>query len=151
MYSTVSTHLNQEILYPMIALGLFLTRHELYQIPEHHRSDVALMLLSSTAKEILSRETYQRIKKSSTFHQLNDAKRIFAQIIEENDNRVDSINKKTKKSCAENGILAIEKIQKDDMEEDNTREENSVATKKYTTELLISTILSTILRRKPGQ
>lgn len=86
MYSTVSTHLNQEILYPMIALGLFLTRHELYQIPEHHRSDVALMLLSSTAKEILSRETYQRIKKSSTFHQLNDAKRIFAQIIEENDN-----------------------------------------------------------------
>ncbi|CAO0793162.1 unnamed protein product [Mucor circinelloides] len=49
--NAVSTHLNQEILDPMIALGLFLTRHELYQIPEHHRSDAALMLLSSTAKE----------------------------------------------------------------------------------------------------
>lgn len=130
--NAVSNHLNQEILDPLIALGLFVTRHKLYQIPEHHRSDAVLMLLSSTAKEILSRETYQRIKKSSTFRQLNDAKRIFAQIIEENDNRVDSINKKTK-SCAENGILAIEQIQKD-LEEDNTREENSVATKKYTTE-----------------
>lgn len=94
--------------------------------------DAALALLSSTAKEILSRETYQKIKKSSTFHQLNDAKRIFAQIIEENENRVDSINKKSK-SCAEKGILAIQHIQKD-LEEDNTREENSAAAKTYTTE-----------------
>ncbi|KAI8348273.1 hypothetical protein BD560DRAFT_338312 [Blakeslea trispora] len=91
----------------MIALGLFLTRHSLYQIPEHYGSDAASMLLSSIAKEILSRETYQRTKKSSTFHQLNDTKRIFAQTIKEKDNRVDSTNKKTK-SCAEKGILAIE-------------------------------------------
>ncbi|RCH81527.1 hypothetical protein CU098_001238, partial [Rhizopus stolonifer] len=129
--NAVSNHLNQVTLDPIIALGLFLTCHELYQIPEHHRSYTALMLLSSTAKEILSRETYQKIKKSSTFHQLNDTKRIFAQIVEENDNRIDSINKKTR-SCAEKGILAIEQIQKN-LEGDNTREENSVTTKIYTT------------------
>jgi hypothetical protein len=86
------------------------------------------MLLSSTAKEILSREDHKRIKKSSTFYQLNQAKRIFEEIIEENDNRVDSINKKTK-NCAEKGMLAIQQIQ-EDLEE----EENSNATNIYTTE-----------------
>lgn len=51
--NALSNHLNQGTLDPMIALGLFLTRHGLYQIPKHYRSDAALMLLSSTAKEIL--------------------------------------------------------------------------------------------------
>lgn len=61
------------------ALGLFLTRHELHQIPERHRQDAALILSCFTAKEFLSRETYQKIKKSSTFYQPSDAKRLFAQ------------------------------------------------------------------------
>lgn len=42
--NAVLNHLNQHTLDPMIALGLFLTRHGLCQIPEHHRSDAALML-----------------------------------------------------------------------------------------------------------
>ncbi|KAI9252438.1 hypothetical protein BY458DRAFT_357368 [Sporodiniella umbellata] len=50
----VSNHSNQGKSDYMIALGLFLTRHGLYQILEHHRSYAALMLLlSSTTKKIL--------------------------------------------------------------------------------------------------
>ncbi|KAI9244797.1 hypothetical protein BY458DRAFT_495092, partial [Sporodiniella umbellata] len=43
---------------PMISLRLFLTLHKKYQIPEYRMSDVALMLLSSTSKGIMSRKTY---------------------------------------------------------------------------------------------
>lgn len=59
---------------------------------------------------------------------------MFAQITQENNDQVDSIHKKTK-NCAEKGTLAVQQWQKD-LEEDNTREENIVATRQTLLKML---------------
>ncbi|KAG2232820.1 hypothetical protein INT48_005688 [Thamnidium elegans] len=57
------SYCHQITLEPMVALGYFTTHHTLQQIPRHHCSNPTLMLLSSTVKEILSKECDEMICK----------------------------------------------------------------------------------------
>ncbi|KAI8073599.1 hypothetical protein BDF21DRAFT_343605 [Thamnidium elegans] len=59
----------------MVALGYFTTHHTLQQIPRHHCSNPTLMLLSSTVKEILSKECDEMICKPSATYLLNQIKK----------------------------------------------------------------------------
>ncbi|KAG0933298.1 hypothetical protein G6F57_009589 [Rhizopus arrhizus] len=96
----------------MAALGFFLTRHLLCQVPERHRSNKTLLMLSSIVKEILSQNDQEKSKKSGTLYQLNQAKRLLEEILEEAESQGENSSKKTKKYALE-GVLSIEQVEKD--------------------------------------
>jgi hypothetical protein len=81
--NAISEHFNEATINPMAALGFFLTRHLLCQVLERHRSNKTLLMLSSIVKEILSQNDQEKIKKSGTLYQLNQAKRLLEEILEE--------------------------------------------------------------------
>ncbi|GAA5805889.1 hypothetical protein HPULCUR_011415, partial [Helicostylum pulchrum] len=68
------------------------------------------MLLSSTVKEILSKECDEMICKSSATYLLNRIKRNLEHIISDNQ---DGNTKKKTKSHAKEGLLSIEQLQND--------------------------------------
>ncbi|CEP11646.1 hypothetical protein [Parasitella parasitica] len=88
------SYCHQITLDPMVALDYFTTHHTLQQIPRHYCSNPTLMLLSSTVKEILSKEYYEMLCKSSATYLLNRNKRNLEHII--SDNQDGNTDKKAK-------------------------------------------------------
>ncbi|CAO3702167.1 unnamed protein product [Rhizopus stolonifer] len=129
--NTISDHFVNATIDPMDALGFFLTRHKLSKLPEHHRTNATLMTLSSIVKEILSHDE-DKIKKIDTIYQLNQAKRLLQEIVEETECQGECSSKKAKKNAKE-GILFIEQVEKD-LKHGEKKKEDTTSTSKYTNE-----------------
>ncbi|CEG62933.1 hypothetical protein RMATCC62417_00161 [Rhizopus microsporus] len=129
----VSNNFHCETLDPMKILGYFLTHHALHQIPRHHWQNPTLMLLSSTAKDIVSKEGNDMIYKSNTRYIVNQAKGTLGKIIEENDNHETNSQKKKIRNYAKEGLLSIEQLEKDlgDNEQSDTTNKYAIEDIKF--------------------
>ncbi|KAI8983919.1 hypothetical protein BDF20DRAFT_857021 [Mycotypha africana] len=114
----------QAALGPMVALGYFTTHHTLQQIPSHHCANPTLKLLLTIVKGLLSDDSDEVIRKSSTTYLINQIKRSLEHIIA--DSPDDSTNKKIK-TYVEEGLLSIEQLQSDLDSNDKDNIEESTA------------------------
>ena len=117
--TAISRHFNETAINPISALGLFLTRHSLFKVLVRHRTNKKLLMLSSVVKEILNKNDQQKINKSGVLFQLNQAKSLLEEILEQAESQGESSSNKIRK-CAEEGALFIREIQKDLEEEEDT-------------------------------
>ncbi|KAI7889105.1 uncharacterized protein EV154DRAFT_446886, partial [Mucor mucedo] len=108
---SINGHLNQATLDPMVALGYLFTNHPSCQMPPQHQANSTLMMLYSVAREILSKEESTKSEKANLIYRLEKAKRDFETILDSDDSQ--GSNKNKVRQSAEDGIMLIEKMQKD--------------------------------------
>ncbi|KAG1441315.1 hypothetical protein G6F56_011539 [Rhizopus delemar] len=103
----VSTHFNDEDLNPMAALGFFVTKHNVNEMPEKNRTDPTYVLLSSVVNCILLKDGAENIDKSSLSYHLQQIKRNFESILEDDEDPGENETKK----CVKEGLLWVEKLE----------------------------------------
>ncbi|GAA5814258.1 hypothetical protein MFLAVUS_007752 [Mucor flavus] len=108
----VSNHFQRATLSPMAALGFFITRHTMRQVPQQHWRDPTLALVSRIADNVLAKKDNDILLKSNTRCFLRNAKRNQEEIIEDGKNQETSGKGKTIIDAGE-GLFAIEQFEKD--------------------------------------